>query len=362
MTASLPAGLRERVMAATHDVRPAGLSLPEVSADSPAEAFSHAADAFYRTLCVLRDGDWRLPVLRDLDVQGLVGHLIGVENDVQRAMSGDPGVASADHVQSTQPVALGQAGRPPAATRADWRRAADRTLAQLRDLDAVVALHGFPLPVRDLLVARTFELWTHENDIRTAAWLPLSAPAPSTLRPMTRLATALLPFGAALSDLREPISVHLVLTGARRRSSSPRPWRHPISTDRDRPAGRLGGEPAAIPPARWPPAPARGEEIDRGCVLAASWAAAKVRNDRRDGMAPLPARVGSVIGSRCPSLPGQSQSQGDRLVPVPGDGVRLGDGVARPRSCCRACPSASAMASSPATVGWNGAWAPMPWT
>ena len=215
MTASLPAGLRERVMAATHHVRQAGQSVPEVTEDSPAEAFGHAADAFYQTLCALGDSDWTRPVLRDLDVQGLVGHLIGVEEDVQRALAGDPAVASADHVQSTQPAALREAGRPTAGTREDWRRAADRSLAAVTggDLDAVVTLHGFPLPVRDLLIGRTFELWTHENDIRTAAGLSLAAPAPSTLRPMTRLATALLPFGAAFTDLHQPVSVHLVLTG-----------------------------------------------------------------------------------------------------------------------------------------------------
>src|ERR1022692_3215738 len=200
MTASLPTGLRERVMAATRQVRQAGHGLPDVAEDSPVEAFSHAADAFYQTLRSLSEDAWGLPVLRDLDVQGLVGHLIGVEDDVLRSLAGDPEVASADHVRSTQPAALRQAGRRPAETRQDWRRAADRTLAQVSDLDAVVALHGFPLPVRDLLVARTFELWTHENDIRTVAGLPLSAPAPSTLRPMTKLATALLPFGAAFAD------------------------------------------------------------------------------------------------------------------------------------------------------------------
>ena len=213
MTASLPTGLRERVMAASREVREAGRCLPEVAEDSPIEAFSHAADDFYQTLHSLGDDAWSRPVLRDLDVQGLVGHLIGVEDDVQRSLAGDPEVASADHVRSTQPTALRQAGRPPGETLQDWRRAADRTLAQVGDVDAVVTLHGFPLPVRDLLVARTFELWTHENDIRTVAGLPLSAPAPSTLRPMTNLATALLPFGAAFTDLREPISVHLVLTG-----------------------------------------------------------------------------------------------------------------------------------------------------
>lgn len=213
--AALPAGLRERVMAATHRARPAGQAIPEVVEDSPVEAFGRAAKAFYEMLCALDDDAWRVPVIRDLDVQGLVGHLIGVEDDVQRCIAGDPEVASADHVGSTQPAALRQAGRPPAATREDLRQATGRTLSLIGtvDLDAVVGIHGVPLPVRDLLIARTFELWTHENDIRSATGLPASVPDPSTLRPMTKLATALLPFGAALTDLREPISVHLVLTG-----------------------------------------------------------------------------------------------------------------------------------------------------
>lgn len=154
-------------------------------------------------------------MLRDLDVQGLVGHLAGVERDVQQCIAGDPDVGQADHVRSTQPVALEQAGRTAAQTTAQWRAAVDRTLglAAASDLDAMVAIHGVALRLRDLLVARTFELWTHENDIRAAAGLRPSVPAPSTLRPMTQLATALLPFGAAVTSLRDPINVHLVLTG-----------------------------------------------------------------------------------------------------------------------------------------------------
>ena len=51
-------------------------------------------------------------MLRDLDVQGLVGHLTGVEEDVQRCLAGDPSVGQADHVESTQLAADRQAGRP----------------------------------------------------------------------------------------------------------------------------------------------------------------------------------------------------------------------------------------------------------
>jgi uncharacterized protein (TIGR03083 family) len=211
----LPAGLRERVLAAADRARPQGQAVPDVGRDTPTEAFGHAADALYDTLHALDIEHWRLPVLRDLDVQGLIGHLIGVEHDLQRCMAGDPEVGNADHVSSTQPAALSQAGRPPAATMADWRAQVDRTLriAAESDLDAMVAFHGVALWLRDLLIGRTFELWTHENDIRAVTGLPPSAPQPSTLRPMTQLAADLLPFGAAFTDLHEPISLRLVLTG-----------------------------------------------------------------------------------------------------------------------------------------------------
>jgi uncharacterized protein (TIGR03083 family) len=209
-----PPGLREQVLATSLAARPPGRPVPEVPAISPAEAFRRVADAFYQLLSSLDEREWRLHVLRDLDVQGLVGHLIGVEEDMQRAMSGDPAVAQADHVTSTQPAAGRQAGRPAAETRADWRRAAGRTLELAQgDLAAEVALHGVQLPLAALLVGRAFEMWTHENDIRLVTGRPPSVPDPSALRMMTELATAMLPLVAIMTGLREPISLRLVLTG-----------------------------------------------------------------------------------------------------------------------------------------------------
>jgi uncharacterized protein (TIGR03083 family) len=211
----LPAGLRERVLAASLRARGAGRPVPDAPEIPAAEAFSRAASAFYATLCFLSDDDWRLPVLRDLDVQGLVGHLIGVELDVHRALAGDPEVAGASHVESTQTAAVRQDGRPPDQTRADWRRAADRTLDLVRSADPGdgVAIHGLRLPLGAFLVVRAFELWTHENDIRQAAGWAESVPDPSTLRLMTDLAAGLLPHAAARVGLPGPLDVHLVLTG-----------------------------------------------------------------------------------------------------------------------------------------------------
>jgi uncharacterized protein (TIGR03083 family) len=213
----LPAGLRERVLRAARDARAAGRALPETPDISPVEAFSRAADAFAGLLAMLEDGHWPIPVLRDLDVQGLVGHLTGVEDDVQRALAGDPDVARADHVASTQPLAEQQGGRPPEETRRAWRAAAERTVVRVRgrNLDAVVPVHGMRLPLRSLLVVRAFELWTHENDIRRAAAFAATVPDAATLRLMTALAVGMLPVGVArVADDLAPLDVHLVLTGA----------------------------------------------------------------------------------------------------------------------------------------------------
>jgi uncharacterized protein (TIGR03083 family) len=224
----LPAGLRERVMAASLLAREAGHPVPAVPAISGAEAFGRAADAFYGLLTALDEQDWARPALRGLDVQGLTGHLTGVEEDIQRALAGDPAVADADHVASTQDAAVRQAGRSPALTMRDWRRAADRTLEQARacasggqdgggqDGDGYadrIAVHGIRLPLDDLLVVRAFELWVHENDIRRCADLVPSVPDPPVLRLMSDLAARMLPYAAARTGLREQVEVHLVLTG-----------------------------------------------------------------------------------------------------------------------------------------------------
>ena len=212
----LPAGLRERVLAASLRARAAGRPEPAAPEISPPEAFTRTADAFDEMLRGLQEEDWGRPALRGLDVQGLVGHLTGVEEDVHRGLAGDPDVAAASHVGSTQPAADRQAGRSPAQTRAEWRRAADRTIDLVDaagDLHGEVAVHGMRLPLSLLLIVRAFELWVHDNDIRQAAGLPSAIPDASTLGLMTELAARLLPYGAARTGLSEPTSVHLVLTG-----------------------------------------------------------------------------------------------------------------------------------------------------
>lgn len=213
---ALPAGLRERVLAASLEARAAGRSWPLVPAITGAEAFARAADAFDALLGALREEDWARPALRELNVQGLVGHLTGVEEDMHRALALDPEVAMASHVASTQPAADRQAGRAVAQTHAEWRRAADRTIELARGLGdpaAELAVHGLRLPLDFLLIARAFELWVHEVDIRRAVGLPPAVPDEPTLSLMTSSVAGMLPLAAALTGVHEPTSVHLVLTG-----------------------------------------------------------------------------------------------------------------------------------------------------
>ena len=196
--------------------------MPAVPAISADEAFARAADAFYGLLGTLSEQGWKTAALRGLDVQELVGHLTGVEHDTHRALAGDPAVADAEHVESTQGSAVRQAGRSPAQTLDEWRRAADHTLELVRapggdraadGCAGRIAVHGIRLPLDDLLVVRAFELWVHDNDIRRAVGLPPSVPDPPVLRLMSDLAARMLPYAAARMGL-PPVDVHLVLTGA----------------------------------------------------------------------------------------------------------------------------------------------------
>ena len=74
-------------------------------------------------------------------------------------------------------------------------------------------MHGMRLPLDLLLVARAFELWVHDIDIRRAVGLPPSAPDASTLSLMTELRGRDAAARGRPDRRDEPISLHLVLTG-----------------------------------------------------------------------------------------------------------------------------------------------------
>jgi uncharacterized protein (TIGR03083 family) len=209
------AELRTRVLGASLDRRSPGRTTPAPPEISTLEALSRGAASFGDVLAGLTDDQWRLPVLRGLDVQGLVGHLVGVERDVVRALRADPEVADADHVDSTQDAAVAHHGEPPAETLRAWQDAVAASLAEFAAVDPgqPAALHTLRLQAASLMMVRTFELWAHENDIRLVTGLEPSVPDDSTLVLMTDLAARGLSLGALRTGLRDAIDLRLVLTG-----------------------------------------------------------------------------------------------------------------------------------------------------
>lgn len=215
-----PVALRQRVLQAATSARPPGVAAGTAKPITAAEAYRRTMVSFDQVLSGLRDDQWHAPALRGLDVQGLVGHLIGVERMLHEAVGIGPALGrSGDHVTSTQPDALAQAGRAPAETRADWRQLTDRTVAYASGLDPadrnrLVTLHSITIPFDRLLVVRLFETWTHEEDIRRAVGLGLLAPDSARLRLMTDLAVSALPTGLSRIGRRQPgCTARMVLTG-----------------------------------------------------------------------------------------------------------------------------------------------------
>ena len=215
-----PVALRPRVIQAAETARPPGLATGTESAITPVEAYRRTMVSFDSVLSELSEAEWHTFVLRDLDIQGLVGHLIGVERQLHAALGIGPDmVTDADHVESTQGDARAQAGRPTSDTHAEWLDLSAVTVAHASVLDReglerLITMHHFTTTVERMLVIRSFETWTHEEDIRRATARPLAAPDSARLRLMTEIAVSALPAGLAMIDRPKPNrTARIVLTG-----------------------------------------------------------------------------------------------------------------------------------------------------
>jgi uncharacterized protein (TIGR03083 family) len=213
-------GLRRRVVVAGLAARGSGRHVDVEPAISSLEAFRRAAASLDQLLSALDDDEWHATTgVRDLRVQGLVGHLIGVELDFRAGIDGLG--AAADHVAGTEPQVRAQMELPPLETLARWRRAVAASLERLDELDREPAamdeparMHSVRLPLGQLLVARTFELWAHEEDMRRGTGRPLSPPDTPSLQLMTQLAIDMVPFAApARREDQARRRARIVLTG-----------------------------------------------------------------------------------------------------------------------------------------------------
>ena len=185
---------------------------------SPVDGYETAV----RSLCafVATITDWDRPAVNGFDVHGLVAHLGAVEKWFGStlgagAFMAPPGVSAADHLGFTGPLARSLRALAPSETVEAFVRAGSATVAALRvaDLSEITSFYELTAPRGAIVVARMFELWTHEEDLRRATGQPLNPPPPSSLGLMTVLGVAALPQAVALSGSTECRTIEITLTG-----------------------------------------------------------------------------------------------------------------------------------------------------
>lgn len=188
--APLPARLRQSTLARAREHRSPAL-LPTLVG-----AYARQVTLLDRVLDGLQPGDWLRLDTRHDDLNGVVAHLTG--NDAMLAT--DLGL----------PVAAPPAGSGRAVQEV-WRDQARILLEGLAgpvELDRQVRLagRGEPRlrPLREALVQRAFETWTHLDDIGAAVGRPQPAPSPEQVRRIIDLAVALLPDALREQRLSRP--------------------------------------------------------------------------------------------------------------------------------------------------------------
>ena len=216
----LPVGLGDRIAAATTAVRPA--RHPEwANAGGAQAAFLATAVGLRQLLDSLTPDEWtRLTdVAGGVSVRDLVLHLVGVE----RYLLGQLGRRSRidaprpeDHYGALRAAAtdLDDADSD-TVVRAWWNEVLElvRASAELGP-DHDIAYHHLASPIRSLLVVRTFELWTHDDDIRRAVGLPPNQLDHQRLSLMSSALVGALPLGMALAGTTRPgRTVRIDLTG-----------------------------------------------------------------------------------------------------------------------------------------------------
>ena len=217
--AAVPARVGTRLLERTGAVRANGWDTGEAT---------NALAVFIRTaaeLSALLDGldadDW----LRSTRVQGesvaeLVQHLVGMERYAlgqlgQRAAFDAP--RPEDHHPATLHAARDVAGAPGPVLAAAWWAEAMRLFRAAGELgpEHAVLYHHLGGSLRGFLVVRTFELWSHDDDIRDATGRPPNELEDERLSLMTRELMGAFALGMALSGTAQPgRTARLVLTGA----------------------------------------------------------------------------------------------------------------------------------------------------
>jgi uncharacterized protein (TIGR03083 family) len=211
----LPPGMQARVLAAATDhQRPRSPTITSLS------AFMRTAAELGHLLDTLSPDEWTLPTaVYDSSVRELVVHLVGVERYVLGQLGQRPRLDAPtreDHYPVSRAAAADLDGADGAQVVRVWWQEAMALIAASAEAGPhhPVTFHHLAGSVRGLMVVRTFELWTHDDDIRAATGRPLNDLDDARLSLMSSTLMDLLAQGIALSGTtRSGRTARLELTG-----------------------------------------------------------------------------------------------------------------------------------------------------
>jgi uncharacterized protein (TIGR03083 family) len=213
-----PADVRDRLLRSV-----AGRPFAHAVAPStPLQVYEHQIADLRELLDTLGPQEWdAVAAPYAWSVHALVAHLSVIERYSARQLGLEPDLDYADgehHLSVGADEILAELERPPAATADAWHQRALTTARALRsgavDLDAGVVFHGWPFSGSAVLIARSFEIWTHGDDVRRATGRPMTTPAPADLRAMSTYSVGSLPLLVpVVAPAVEPAPARVVLSG-----------------------------------------------------------------------------------------------------------------------------------------------------
>src|SRR5215218_3620903 len=154
-----------------------------------------------------------------LTVRELVIHLAAMESSFAATLGAttDPEIVETAVHARTAAFLERYRDRPLADTRARWREAVDavrRWATDPANADAGVQWLALHFTRDSLLIARSFETWTHADDIRRALGHPLESPPAGSLRLMADVSVTAMPAALEVAGRAHPgKTARIVLTG-----------------------------------------------------------------------------------------------------------------------------------------------------
>jgi uncharacterized protein (TIGR03083 family) len=203
--------LADVVVAANGAVsRHADWSHAEPAGISPLDAFIETAADFGALLDSLDTEDWRQRTrIEGTVIRDLVQHLVGMERYLLGQLGRGPTHVAdrkADHWPVTTEVAADTSDMVNDDVSRAWWQEALRLISACSELGPghPVRYHHLAGNVRSLLVSRTFELWTHGDDVRQAIGRELDLLDEARLSLMVGELMQAVPIGMALTGQTAP--------------------------------------------------------------------------------------------------------------------------------------------------------------